>query len=484
MRKKEITLAERLQRVKELGGITSINENKKGTLSTVEYIKKVGDVTFGVIKESGSYYIKSTNSDIINESTFDYIGGLPNKNEYKYNSYADALKNLNMIDITITESLLLHERFQKDIQNDGAPGGPMPEPISQQPSVAPTQAPMAQPNPEEVPPAPIDNATPPTEDNGELDNDSDLDDDDDSDEIDHYVGKLTQALRDAKEGDLTEEKIKGIMNSMISALPLDQLSPEDRLELAKRVKRGGKKKGEEDQISQEQPSPEPESQPESAPENEPIQEEEMNNIEGFIQTLKVKIKGAKDRVSNTKDPNIIQFFKGCALGLQNAIDGANTYFQTAGLYGNEPIQENNYSWNKCEKDQEKEYGSKKTADKVCGAIKAGHIKEDKKELVKPFDILKEEFNKVDDQKMSDFISKIDKKDLIFENSQVKYKNVLLESKDNILTLDNGKSKFDFTVSKDTAKKFNYLINEFKIKIITESENKVKQIIKEVIKKTK
>lgn len=29
-----------------------------------------------------------------------------------------------------------------------------------------------------------------------------------------------------------------------------------------------------------------------------------------------------------------------------------------------------YPWDKCEKDAEKEYGSKKTADKVCGSIKA------------------------------------------------------------------------------------------------------------------
>src|SRR5690606_15199297 len=36
-------------------------------------------------------------------------------------------------------------------------------------------------------------------------------------------------------------KIKSVLNSVISALPLDNISPEERLTIAKRIKRGGKK---------------------------------------------------------------------------------------------------------------------------------------------------------------------------------------------------------------------------------------------------
>jgi len=84
------------ERMKELMGITPINENKR--TSVVELTKKGPDgKVYGIVRENHEYYIKVTNKtkNIVTED-FSYIGGLKNIKQEAYSSYAKALKHLNL----------------------------------------------------------------------------------------------------------------------------------------------------------------------------------------------------------------------------------------------------------------------------------------------------------------------------------------------------------------------------------------------------
>ena len=478
MRKEKITEDQRITRLKELAGI-KLNETKHNdTFSTINYTRKIGDTTYGVVKEHGSYYIKSTTSELITESTMDYIGGLENKNTYKYNSYADALKNLNMIHFTINESedyhdskQVINERLQKDIEPAPAPGEEAPA-IAAPSLSAPQQAPAPQAPAAPAPEAPSLEAPAPEGETsveqpapeGEVapeGQDEFGEEGSGEDSIEHYLGKTTAAIRKVPVEEFSEERIKSIMNTIISSLPLDKLSPEDLLKLARRVKRGGRKDDEDGvENSPEQSMPAPEEggeqlPPAPAPEGEPEELQEKKK----------------------------------------------------------------YPWDKCEKNAEKEYGSKKTADKVCGAIKAGNVHESwdddsaeesdkeyieqkkKKEketgkksetgvaaVIKANSKINEtvtgKYSIKDDTKINEMISKIEKKDILKEGSTIKYKGIVLESDGkNKLTMNNGKSKYEFLVKNATIQKLNELAEPTK-KVLTEAEKKVQELVKKVVSKIK
>ena len=84
------------ERMKELMGISSINENT--TKSAVELTKIGPDgKSYAIVRENHEYFIKVSNktSNLLNED-FNYIGGLQNKKSEAYSSYAKAIKHLNL----------------------------------------------------------------------------------------------------------------------------------------------------------------------------------------------------------------------------------------------------------------------------------------------------------------------------------------------------------------------------------------------------
>lgn len=84
------------ERMKQLMGIASINENRK--ISTIELTKMGPDgKVYGIVRENHEYYIKVTNkqANLVAED-FSYIGGLQNKKQEAYPNYANALKHLNL----------------------------------------------------------------------------------------------------------------------------------------------------------------------------------------------------------------------------------------------------------------------------------------------------------------------------------------------------------------------------------------------------
>lgn len=84
------------ERMKELMGIGSINESKSNI--AVELTKMGPDgKAYAIVRENHEHYIKMTNktSQIVAED-FEYIGGLQNKKQEAYPSYAKAIKQLNL----------------------------------------------------------------------------------------------------------------------------------------------------------------------------------------------------------------------------------------------------------------------------------------------------------------------------------------------------------------------------------------------------
>ncbi len=93
------------ERMMELMGINQINENKSNI--AVELTKMGPDGrAYAIIRENHEYYIKLANktSGLIAED-FKYIGGLQNKKQEAYPSYAKAIKHLNIKFNSIQEAL-------------------------------------------------------------------------------------------------------------------------------------------------------------------------------------------------------------------------------------------------------------------------------------------------------------------------------------------------------------------------------------------
>jgi hypothetical protein len=97
---------ELLERTKSLMGVTTISENKLNK-SAVELTKRGPDgKIYGIVREKHEYFIKTTDKvNNINESDFNYIGGLANYREKVYPTYSKASKGLNLMFISLAESL-------------------------------------------------------------------------------------------------------------------------------------------------------------------------------------------------------------------------------------------------------------------------------------------------------------------------------------------------------------------------------------------
>jgi len=84
------------ERMIELMGIKPINENKSNVVIELTKIGPDGNA-YAIVRENHEWYIKKTTktSKIVAED-FKYIGGLMNKKDEAYSSYAKAIKHLNL----------------------------------------------------------------------------------------------------------------------------------------------------------------------------------------------------------------------------------------------------------------------------------------------------------------------------------------------------------------------------------------------------
>lgn len=95
-----------IARMKALYTYGKVNENKSQSNSTLEYSAKAADgKTYGIVKECNHFYIKQAVNGKENIAEgYNYIGGYMNKNNYRYDSYNNALKNFELKLASINEA--------------------------------------------------------------------------------------------------------------------------------------------------------------------------------------------------------------------------------------------------------------------------------------------------------------------------------------------------------------------------------------------
>ena len=93
-----------LSRMKDLMGMSPINENKSNSVVELSKVGPDGKV-YGIVRENHEYYIKTANNatNLMLED-FNYIGGLQNKKAEAYPSYAKAIKQLNLKFLSLNEA--------------------------------------------------------------------------------------------------------------------------------------------------------------------------------------------------------------------------------------------------------------------------------------------------------------------------------------------------------------------------------------------
>jgi hypothetical protein len=268
---------DQLDRVRELmGKMQPLNENT--SLSELELIKKgPNNVIYGIVRENHKYFIKTTNKTYgkIVAEDFNYIGGLQNKFSEAYNSYAAATKQLNLKFDMLNESLGINthtnilesdgvragfgfvveeaeiaeedkpdfldldkdgdkEESMKKAAKDAKNESDEEKEIEEQKKVLKVDAPApAEPAMEEPVEDEVDDfggeeldMEEPSMDMEEPAMDDEGDDEEDSTKkIQKLTGKIGQAIRELDEPDAELEKY--VINSIISALHLDEFSDED-----------------------------------------------------------------------------------------------------------------------------------------------------------------------------------------------------------------------------------------------------------------
>ena len=260
-KKEEPNYSENFKRLAGLTKNTSSNKPNKDIILQETF--KDGK-TYAIVKEFQRFVIKESVNGQVDENSLSYIGGDSERGKYKYryNTHLDAQKNFTLLAQSINESYI-DERREGDLEGQeeqpapapgegggldidlNAPQGdnPAPQPDMGQAPAEPAPSPEAPANDvaPEGEPAMGGEAPVPADGSGmsDADIDAEINSDETSEEnIDHYVGKLTAALRDGDITQLTPEKVKSVLNSVVAALPLENLSPEERLKIARRIRKG------------------------------------------------------------------------------------------------------------------------------------------------------------------------------------------------------------------------------------------------------
>lgn len=220
----------------------SINETH-----SYDYKKTLADnQTYFIVKEKVGYVIKKG----LNESTSDYID--PLKHRKFYPSYSQALKRLNLItkevstiegydgNISLFEGDKEKQYFLKvgelEEQPTPAPAKTQPAPQAQAPQPAPAPAPAPTPAPEEEMGMDDEGMDIGDEEFDMPEDDMGMEEPQDEEEItfkvlQKYTGKLAQKVREFlsdENNQLTSEDVMYILNSVISALPIQNLEVEDK----------------------------------------------------------------------------------------------------------------------------------------------------------------------------------------------------------------------------------------------------------------
>ena len=323
---------DQLDRVRELmGKMQPLNEST--SLSELELIKKgPNNVIYGIVRENHKYFIKTTNktSGTLVAEDFDYIGGLQNKFSEAYNSYAAVTKQLNLKFDMLNESLGIDthnnilesdgiaaaagygfvieeeevveeeskpdfldldkdgdkeesmKKAAKDAKNESDEEKLEEKTVLKVDAPAPAEPEMEEPIEDEVPmeddmespvDAGMDMEEPAMDDEGD-------DEEDSTKKIQKLTGKIGQAIRELDEPDAELEKY--VINSVISALHLDEFSDEDIEDIIAKLE------GEEEEDEAEAAEAGEMDMEEPSMEEEPAEEETEEEVEEVAESVSNK----------------------------------------------------------------------------------------------------------------------------------------------------------------------------------------------------
>jgi hypothetical protein len=292
--------SDKMKRILEL---TYYHENKNNPKSTTksELVKESTNGVYGIIKERDGYYVKKG----LTESTLDYIGGMFMKNKNRFNSYAEALKRMELLSSQEIQEEATKYVLKQNTQKAEAPAASptFPEPA---PSAAPApSAPAPSAAPEDMGgDEPTDMAP---EDSSLEDEPMDTapegeDGPEHMKEVQRLSGKLGQAIREIND-EMESDDVKYVINMILSAVDLEKLSEEDKEAIIDRFEPDEEKF--DDAYTPEEPSGE-EAPSEPSAEDEPADElaETMKKLEELINT---KI-GGKKTPEKTVEAEIDEFF--------------------------------------------------------------------------------------------------------------------------------------------------------------------------------
>jgi hypothetical protein len=253
---------EKLARIMEIARYKEITPNNINETSRSEYqINLVDGNRYEIVKEKLGYIIKKT----ISESQTEYIE--PMKNRKYYQSYSQALKRLNLLTKEVNRlneneegTSLFGEQKKFVLKTPKSAAGD--QDVTQGPP--PPAEPPAVPSPE-LPPspeaAPAPEGEPMSDDMPAPEGEEPMDMEPMDDEgmepkgeeggevtfktIQKLTGKLTQKIREFEnEKGLTSENIKYVINMVLSALELSNLSDEDKEDIMSKIE-GEEEEGEE-----------------------------------------------------------------------------------------------------------------------------------------------------------------------------------------------------------------------------------------------
>ena len=284
---------DKINRIADLmGRMTTLNEST--SLSEIDFIKKgPNGIVYGIIRENHNYFIKTTEktSGTLVSEDFEYVGGVKNKYDERYHSYAEALKHLNMKFDMLNESYGI-ETGTNLFESDGVEvkeanaSGLVKIKETEDTEMDPAEMEVEEKGNEELLDEELEDVeeqkkvikvvtqTPPVdepvedevevdefsmEDEGEDpfadeeggdvmgDEESMGEDDDTTKKIQKYTGKIGQLLRDKDDPDAELDKY--VINSIISAIDWEEIPDEDVEDIISKIEGDDEEAGEGDEFA-------------------------------------------------------------------------------------------------------------------------------------------------------------------------------------------------------------------------------------------
>ena len=243
---------DKIKRIMEIARFGETNKNEDYHISTSSFSKKGADGnTYSIVKEFDGYYLKCG----INESEVDYINGFMNKKKDRFRSYGAALKRMNLIFKPLNEeyndgqAISMYEQYTEVVTNETTED----EMDEQEKFVL--NVPDEEGGEEMDMDVDMEGGDEEMEmDDEEMDVDVDTEDEGEEAEMEGFMkpiqkltGKLGQKLRDAEE-EMGSADIKYVINSIISAVELENLDEEDLEDILSRFEDDETEYGNEEEV--------------------------------------------------------------------------------------------------------------------------------------------------------------------------------------------------------------------------------------------